>query len=125
MSGVRVLAAAGVWVIACAALVPAHADEAANSSTEAAGQDQAAGGDNHADAPINGQQLFAGTCGFCHENGGRKAGRGPQLMNTKRSDEFIIHRITDGKPGKMPAFGRIYSQEQIRQILAYIRSLKP
>ncbi len=124
MSGVRALAAAGLWVIASAALAPVQADEAAKPATETTGQDQAAGA-NQTDAPINGKRLFAGTCGFCHENGGRKAGRGPQLMDTKRSDEFIINRITNGKPGKMPAFSRTYSQDQIKQILAYIRSLKP
>jgi mono/diheme cytochrome c family protein len=122
MSGVHALAAAGLWMIACAALAPVQADEAAKSATETPGQGQTAGG-NHAEDPVDGQKLFAGTCGFCHENGGRQAGKGPKLAGTKRSDEFIINRITKGKPGLMPAFGRTYSQEQIKQILAYIRSL--
>ncbi len=111
-------------MIASAVLVPVQADEAAKPASPMAGQGQAAS-DNHAAAPINGQKLFAGTCGFCHESGGRKAGRGPKLAGTERSDEFIINRITNGKPGKMPAFGKAYSQDQIKQILAYIRSLKP
>jgi len=36
--------------------------------------------------------LFASNCGFCHGDG-RSAGRGPQLMETQRSDEFIRERI--------------------------------
>ena len=43
------------------------------------------------------QQLFATTCGWCHSDGGRTAGKGPQLMNTKRSDDFIRNRIRHGK----------------------------
>jgi mono/diheme cytochrome c family protein len=111
-------------MVACAVLAPVRADEAAKPASPMAGQGQAAS-DSQTKAPINGEQLFAGTCGFCHEAGGRKAGRGPKLAGTERSDEFIINRITNGKSGKMPAFGHVYSQEQIKQILAYIRSLKP
>jgi mono/diheme cytochrome c family protein len=70
-------------------------------------------------------QLFASTCGFCHANGGRSAGRGPQLMNTQRSDDFIRDRIKTGKQGAMPAFGETFSDAQIDEIIKYIRSLKP
>src|SRR5258708_25919634 len=49
-------------------------------------------------------QLFASTCGFCHENGGRVAGKGPKLAGTARSDAFIVDPIKNGKEGAMPAF---------------------
>jgi hypothetical protein len=35
-------------------------------------------------APLNVDQLFATTCGWCHSDGGRVAGKGPQLMNSPR-----------------------------------------
>jgi mono/diheme cytochrome c family protein len=124
MSEARALAVAGLWMIASAVLAPVQADDPTVPASPMAGQGQA-GSDNGAAAPIDGKTLFATTCGFCHEDGGRKPGRGPQLAGTERSDEFIINRITNGKPGKMPAFGRAYSPEQIKQILAYIRSLQP
>ena len=124
MSQVRALAAAGLWMIASAVLAPAQADDPAQPASPMAGQAPAASGNGDA-AAIDGKTLFATTCGFCHEDGGRKAGRGPQLAATERSDEFIINRITNGKPGKMPAFGRVYSPDQIKQILAYIRGLQP
>lgn len=120
----RTLAAAGLWMVASAALAPLQADDAAQPASPMAGQSKSASGDGAA-APIDGNKLFATTCGFCHSDGGRKAGRGPQLAGSTRSDEFIINRITNGKPGKMPAFGRAYSPEQVKQILAYIRSLQP
>ena len=72
---------------------------------------------------IEGEQMFATSCGFCHEAGGRAAGKGPKLQGTTRSDEFIIDRIKKGKLGSMPAFGRVFSDGQIISILAYIRGL--
>jgi mono/diheme cytochrome c family protein len=80
-------------------------------------------------APDNGQldvgQLFATTCGWCHSDGGRAAGKGPQLMDTKRDDEFIRNRIKNGKEGAMPAFGAMFSDAQIDEIVKYIHGLKP
>jgi mono/diheme cytochrome c family protein len=70
-------------------------------------------------------QLFATICGYCHSNGGRAAGKGPQLMNTARSDDFIRNRIKNGKEGAMPAFGKGFSDADIDQIIAHIRALKP
>ncbi len=70
-------------------------------------------------------QLFATTCGFCHSAGGRAAGKGPQLMNTQRSDDFIRNRIKMGKEGAMPAFGASFNDADISAIIKYIRSLKP
>jgi|SRR6266700_950004 len=76
-------------------------------------------------APFDVGQLFAGTCGFCHSDGGRAAGRGPQLMDSPRDDDFIRNRIKTGKQGAMPAFGETYTDAQIDAIIKYIRALKP
>jgi mono/diheme cytochrome c family protein len=73
---------------------------------------------------IDGETLFATVCGWCHESGGRTAGKGPKLAGTKRSDDFILNRIRNGKPGAMPAFGGSFSEGQIIAILAYIRTLE-
>lgn len=69
--------------------------------------------------------LFASYCGFCHSDGGRAAGKGPQLMETKRSDEFLRDRIKNGKEGAMPAFGQMFSDPDIDAIINYIHQLKP
>jgi mono/diheme cytochrome c family protein len=71
------------------------------------------------------RQLFATTCGWCHSDGGRVAGKGPQLMDTQRSDDFIRTRIKLGKEGAMPAFGSTFSDADIDAIVRYIRALKP
>ena len=74
--------------------------------------------------PRVGEELFASTCGFCHQDGGRVAGRGPKLAGTDRPDAYLLNRIRVGKEGAMPAFGRALSEGQLRSLLAYIRSLK-
>jgi mono/diheme cytochrome c family protein len=75
----------------------------------------------HLDVP----KLFATLCGWCHSDAGRAAGKGPQLMNTTRSDDFIRNRIIFGKEGRMPSFGSSLSLDDIDDIIAYIRALKP
>lgn len=70
-------------------------------------------------------QLFATACGWCHADAGRSPGKGPQLMNTGRSDDFIRNRIKRGKEGAMPSFGRSFSDADIDRIIAYIRALRP
>jgi mono/diheme cytochrome c family protein len=88
----------------------------------AASDDQPAAPAQHT---LDVDQLFATICGYCHSNGGRAAGKGPQLMNTARSDDFIRNRIKNGKEGAMPAFGKSFSDADIDQIIAHIRALKP
>jgi mono/diheme cytochrome c family protein len=85
----------------------------------------AASDDQPAKSTLDVDQLFATVCGFCHADGGRKAGKGPQLMDTARSDDFIRNRIMNGKEGAMPAFGKTFSGADIDKIVAYIRALKP
>ena len=74
---------------------------------------------------IDVQTLFATTCSFCHGDGGRAAGKGPQLMDTQRSDEFLRDRIKNGKEGAMPAFSASLNDADIDAIIHYIRNLKP
>ncbi|GAC1563216.1 MAG: cytochrome c [Beijerinckiaceae bacterium] len=74
---------------------------------------------------IDVDQLFASTCGWCHSDGGRSVGKGPKLMDSPRSDDFLRNRIKTGKEGAMPAFGETFSDAQIDVIIKYIRSLKP
>jgi mono/diheme cytochrome c family protein len=76
-------------------------------------------------APLDVEKLFANTCGWCHSNAGRTAGRGPQLMGTKLTDAEIISRIKNGKTGAMPAFGSAFNDREIAAIVAYIRGLTP
>ncbi len=68
--------------------------------------------------------LFATTCGWCHQNGGREAGKGPKLAGTARTDAFITNRIKHGKEGAMPAFEGTLNDTQIKGIIHYIRHLK-
>jgi len=75
--------------------------------------------------PFDVKSTFRNICGFCHENYGRKASKGPQLMNSERSDEFLFNRIKNGMPGRMAAFGSAFNDDQIHQIVIFIRKLKP
>jgi mono/diheme cytochrome c family protein len=73
---------------------------------------------------IDGETMFATSCGFCHQSGGRAEGKGPKLAGTTRSDDFIAERVRKGKLGAMPAFGSVFSESQIMAIVGYIRTLE-
>lgn len=96
--------------------VVAHAQSAAPAPEAAPGPEN---------ATFEVEQIFAGTCGFCHSDGGRAPGKGPQLMNSPRDDDFLRNRILHGKQGAMPAFDGAFTGAQIDQIVKYIRALKP
>ena len=73
-----------------------------------------------------GEQIFANNgCGWCHEGSGTEAGRGPALANTKRTNDFLATRIMNGKPGRMPAFGGNFDDQQLNDLIAFIHSIKP
>ena len=75
--------------------------------------------------PLDVKNTFRNICGFCHEDYGRKAGKGPRLMNSERTDEFLFNRIRNGLPGRMAAFGSVFREDQIHDIVRFIRNLKP
>jgi mono/diheme cytochrome c family protein len=77
------------------------------------------------DAAKRGEAVFLSHgCAYCHENGGRSAGKGPKLMGTSRDDSFITFRIMNGKQGLMPSFSGSIDGDQLADLIAYIRSLK-
>src|ERR1700730_2915440 len=58
-------------------------------------------------------------CGWCHEGGGRKAGRCPQLMGTERDDNFILSRIAAGLQMRLR---RLWRLQRLRRLLSLLKS---
>lgn len=80
-----------------------------------------------------GEFQFRSNCAFCHGLGARGGGRGPDLTRTPKkhgnSDAEIFHNIQGGIPGTaMPAavgsIGVGMSEDEIWQVIAYIRSIE-
>jgi cytochrome c oxidase cbb3-type subunit 3 len=73
-----------------------------------------------------GKQLFSWfNCNGCHANGGGDSG--PALIDDKwiygSSADAIAATIREGRPRGMPSFKNKATEEQIRQLAAYVRSL--
>jgi|SRR5947209_709275 len=116
----------GKWLaVSYIALFAAFAASRPASCAEEATSAPAAGGDASAAIERGSQAFISNGCGWCHQNGGRSTGRGPQLMDDSHDDNFLMSRIASGSPGRMPAFGQAIPFEDIQAIVAYIRSLKP
>ncbi len=75
--------------------------------------------------PLDVKKAFSTICGYCHGDYGRKASKAPQLMNSARSDDYLFNIIKNGKPGGMAAFSSAFTDDQIHQIVKFIRNLKP
>jgi cytochrome c oxidase cbb3-type subunit 3 len=78
-----------------------------------------------AQALSQGQQLYSAfNCIGCHHYGG---GIGPALMDDTwiygSDPESIYRSIAEGRPNGMPAFGGHIPEQQIWQIVTYVRSL--
>ena len=116
-----------LFTAACAALALLYG--AGSSAAETEAQPKAAAQQGGQSAPAKSdfdvKNTFRGICGFCHENYGRKAGKGPQLMNNPNSDDFLFKRIKEGKPGRMAGFGGNFTDDQIHQMVVFIRGLRP
>ena len=111
---IAALAPIGVLAISLAVALPAAAQQTSTAPNQPAPSET-----------LDVNQVFASTCGWCHSDGGRAAGKGPQLMHSQRTDDFLRDRIKTGKSGAMPAFGEVFDDAQIDAIVKYIRELKP
>ena len=86
-----------------------------------------------AHAPTDAAALYDKKCATCHGKDGRaktfKARFKPvrdltdAAWQAEVSDERLFNSITAGR-GKMPAFGKKLSKEQIESLVAYVRGLK-
>jgi mono/diheme cytochrome c family protein len=70
-----------------------------------------------------GQQLFLKNCAHCHGADAR-GDDGPNLHNLDWADKQIATRIRNGKKGQMTAFAGKFSPQQIRDVVAYLRTLQ-
>jgi cytochrome c oxidase cbb3-type subunit 3 len=73
-----------------------------------------------------GQRLYAQmNCVGCHAHGG--GGMGPALMDGKWiygfEDATLFATIVDGRPNGMPAYRGRLSDDQVWQLVAYVKSL--
>jgi cytochrome c oxidase cbb3-type subunit 3 len=82
--------------------------------------------DNHAFDANEGKRLYTQyNCSGCHFNGG--GGIGPPLMDEKwiygDRPENIYSTIVEGRPNGMPSFRQKIPDNQLQQIVAYVRSM--
>ena len=82
--------------------------------------------EDNAWAVTEGKRLYqAYNCNGCHANGG--GGMGPALMDDKwiygSEPQNIYTTIVEGRPNGMPAFGGKVPDQQVWQLVAYVRSL--
>ena len=69
-----------------------------------------------------GRHLFVMNCAHCHGDDAR-GDRGPNLHDLHRSDARIHEVITAGIKGEMLSFGKKLGDPDVRQLIAFLRTL--
>ena len=69
-----------------------------------------------------GRHLFLMNCAHCHGDDAR-GDEGPDLHDLHRSDARIHEVITAGIKGEMPSFGKKLGDPDVRELIAYLRTL--
>ncbi len=82
--------------------------------------------DGNAYAVAQGKRLYRWyNCNGCHSNGG--GGIGPPLMDAEwrygSEPAQLFQSIVQGRPNGMPSFGGHIPEDQVWQIVAYVRSM--
>jgi mono/diheme cytochrome c family protein len=70
-----------------------------------------------------GHDLFVRNCSPCH-GANAQGGEGPNLHGLKLTDQMIISTIKNGIKSEMPAFATRFKDAELKDIVAYLRSLK-
>lgn len=89
----------------------------ATTPTETATDGGAASGD-----PTNGEQVYASAgCGSCHtfEAAGSSGSIGPNLDDLGPSFDTVVTQVTNGG-GAMPSFSDELSEQEIRDVAAFV-----
>ncbi|HEU5262783.1 MAG TPA: c-type cytochrome [Gemmatimonadales bacterium] len=89
-----------------------------------------------AEGRAEGGEVFRSQCMVCHGERGKGNGPAAAALNpppanltdaarlAKFSDDSLFRVITNGRGG-MPAFAAILEPDRVREVLAYVRTLKP
>jgi uncharacterized membrane protein len=70
-----------------------------------------------------GRHLFLMNCAHCHGDDAH-GDEGPDLYDLHKSDARIHQVITGGIKGEMPSFAKKLGEPEIRELTAYLRTLK-
>ena len=126
-----------IFVIGIVLLMACGASQAEDDPTPAPVPTQFAGLSNPLgpEAAAAGAEIFQANCELCHGPQGHGDGVAGQALEPKPKDlaqlqttvgdDYLFWRIHDGKPGTaMVAWNGILTDEQIWQIVAFIRTLQ-
>ena len=96
-------------------------DDDSDSAEPPAATTTGSGGEETGDA-ANGEQVYASAgCGSCHtfEAAGSTGSVGPSLDDAGASFDEVVAQVTNGG-GAMPAFGGDLSEQEIRDVAAFV-----
>ena len=73
---------------------------------------------------VSGQEIYSANCTSCHGNDGKKGLMGATDLSASALDENAAMEIIKNGKGRMGAFGKDLSDEQISAVTKYVMTLK-
>src|SRR5579863_5625708 len=70
-----------------------------------------------------GYRLFDHNCAQCHGDDAR-GDEGPDLHGLTKSDKRVEKIIKEGIKGEMPAFGKKFNDQDVKDLITWLRTLK-
>jgi len=75
------------------------------------------------DKSLPGYKLFDRNCAHCHGDDAR-GDEGPDLHGLTKSDARVEKIIKNGIHGEMPAFGKKFNDQDVKDLITWLRTLK-
>jgi len=72
---------------------------------------------------LPGRELFLMNCAHCHGDDARGTDEAPDLTESRKSEARMASVVKNGIKGEMPRFGEKLTDEQVRMLVGFLRSL--
>ena len=74
---------------------------------------------------LGGARIYMENCMFCHGENGKKMYRtAPDLTKSVYTEDGIIQLVRQGSRGKMPAYGLMFTDEELQSLSKFVVSLR-
>jgi mono/diheme cytochrome c family protein len=78
-----------------------------------------------ADKPAQGKFLYEKNCGYCHGTDGKKIYRDATDLSLSVSDASVTEAVVrNGRNKKMPAYGSLLNEDEIKSLTDYLMTLR-
>jgi mono/diheme cytochrome c family protein len=73
---------------------------------------------------LSGQEIYGKRCAICHGEQGNAGVSGAKDLSASTIDDNLMRTIITHGKGTMPPFKSVLSQQEIEELIAYVKTLR-